>query len=202
MTKFNLTVSFDTREELIAYLNNMSNVTSDESREAPEVTEAPEPKDRAITDTPEDRQEVSDVDADGLPYDPEIHADPPSRTADGLWRAKRGFSEKAKDARAKFKAAGGAIAAEADAVTEDSPAMPGAEETRTMPGVDAVESKPVPPISLGELAARTNELMQAGKLSIDRLRGLYSELGVTTPQVFETNETMRRSMWDALAEIA
>lgn len=129
---------------------------------------------------------TADVDADGLPYDAEIHADPKSFTSGGHWRSKRGKSKEADARRAEFKAAGGALT---------TPSMPTVAIV-TMPGMPTAETR-AEPISYDMLITKAMGMMERGKVTADRMIAMYGELGVD-PNTFGTNESARAVMFKAL----
>lgn len=192
MTKIHLTYEFDNEDELRAHL-------TDETRAAPVETAAPAPA-PAEDATPEPTR--ADVDSDGMPYDAEIHSDPPQFTSDGNWRAKRGKADEAKAARAAFKAGGGDV--EAPDVS-DAPAMP--TTGGGMPGAKASLPADAPePVSLDRLIGAINDLISRGAVDEDTLSDLYAKhSGVSAAEsfgVFQTNETARANLLAALDDIA
>lgn len=79
-----------------------------------------------------------ELDADGLPYDKRIHANPPSKKKDGKWRGKRGLDDATRQAvtaelRAALAAPAPAPAAPAPMFEESAPGVPLPPE----PAVDA-----------------------------------------------------------------
>lgn len=183
MPKYKLEIEFDTEDDLRAYLGG-------ETRAA-EPAREPEAHSPSVAQTEtkaDDGDEITDdVDADGLPYDPEIHADPKSFTAKGTWRSKRGKSKEADEARAAFKAAGGA-----EAAPETTPAMPG------MPG--AAKAAPAP-VSFDQMLDKTLGMMQRGKIDADGVTALYAKLGIPDPSALETNESYRAALFAELCAI-
>ena len=131
-----------------------------------------------------------------MPYDDAIHADPPTTTADGLWRAKRGKADEAKTARAAFKASGGDVEPPAAAPAEASFAMPG---TTPLPA-DAPE-----PISLDRVIEKINGMLTRQSVDQAALAPMYAEHSGTSAEasfgVFQTNETARANLFAALCDI-
>ena len=150
-------------------------------------------------------------DAQGMPYDPELHTTTKTLNADGTWKALRGKAEEAKAARAEFLARGGADAA-ASGAPDPAPAaapavavMPGTEAAPApapaaggMPGMPGVEAREV---SMDELVQKTTELMTSGVLSKDALRGHYQEIGLTSPDQFASDPALRLRMINILESI-
>ena len=188
MPKIELKYVFYDLEDLQRYMDGFetkaavvtAETGTDDRAAAPTTPAAAEP---AITDN---------VDKDGLPYDPEIHATPKSQTADGLWRAKRGKSEEANAARAAFKAGGGAVVAP---VVAAAPVMPG------MPGAAPVAARAPEPISYDKLIDKTVGMMQREKIDTDGVMKLYGEVGIIDPASLETNESQRAALFGKLCEI-
>ena len=208
--KITLTYEFDNMADFQAYMDGIgteraAEITTDPiGNDSPlrrhTVAEVPDTKAAAeLPDTKAAAAELPDtkaaaaepeitatVDSDGLPYDPEIHATPKSFTADGQWRSKRGKSKEAIDARAAFKASGGAV------VSEAAPPV-----TRTMPMPAAAPA----PVTYDALYNKTVSMMDRGVIDYDGVVALYAKVGLTDPSVLETNETMRAELFKALTEI-
>ena len=156
--KLELTYTFDSEEELRAHL----------AEPAAPATSA-EPAAPAASDTRDDNYpSKDDVDADGMPYDPDVHADPAQFTKDGKWRAQRGKAEEAKKARADFLAGGGNVTPPADIPSEPPVAAP------AMPGVPPVAA-PAMPVTMEMVAERATEVLQAGKIEQDAIANFYAE---------------------------
>lgn len=137
------------------------------------------------------------LDADGMPYDAAVHADPPSFTADNRWRAKRGKAEEAKAAREAFLARGANVEPPADlppmplAASTAVPGLPG------MPGMDALPPSAPEPVTVERLYEVISETMKASP-TFD-VRGFYAEFTGQTDQtaimqIINTNETVRAQM--------
>lgn len=198
MTEIILTLKFNSLEELVAYIDGTSPAPAAEAKAAlidaatvmvnPETGEVTTgTRDADPAPTPEI---TSNTDADGLPYDPEIHATPKSQTAEGLWRSKRGKSKEADAARAAFKAAGGVM----------TPAvMPTAAPI--MPGMPIARAATPEPITMEKLIDKTTGMITRGKVTSDDVVRLYGEIGLTDPGALETNESMRAALYANLAEI-
>lgn len=184
MPKIELKYLFETEDELRAFIGTDA---EPEVRSAPSPTATLEP---ASIGAPAEPEITADVDGDGLPYNADYHATPKSMTADGLWRAKRGQSDKALAARAAFKAAGGAVAAPA------ATAMPGMPGAAAMPAARAPE-----PISYDKLIDKTVGMMQRAKIDETGVLKLYGEVGIIDPASLETNESQRAALFGKLCEI-
>ncbi len=184
MPKIELKYLFDDEAALRAFIgadaDGQPTVATEESRTAADAT----------TQVVAEPEITADVDGDGLPYNADYHATPKSMTADGLWRAKRGQSDKALAARAAFKAAGGAVAAPA------ATAMPGMPGAAAMPVARAPE-----PISYDKLIDKTVGMMQRAKIDETGVLKLYGEVGIIDPASLETNESQRAALFGKLCEI-
>lgn len=206
--KLQLTYHFENEEELRAHLGGETRISAPVTAPvaaapvapvAPEAVAAPvEPIRTADEPEPAGMQSASDLDGDGMPYDAAVHADPPSFTADGLWRAKRGKAEEAKSARAAFKAKGGAVVAP---VMPAMPGMPTLPMASTALPADAPE-----PVTLDQVIGKITGMIGRGLLSDQTLAGLYAKhSGVADPSasfgVFNTNESARASLFNELCEI-
>lgn len=191
--KLQLTYHFEDEAELRAHLGG-------EIRAAQPQTRAEVPTDN------ETSVSVDALDGDQMPYDESVHADPPSFTADGLWRAKRGKGEEAKAARAAFKARGGNVEAPADLPTEVAPAMalPGMPGMPTMNAALPVDAPQ--PISLDRVIEKISGMISRGCITEQTLVALYqAHSGVADPAksfiVFDTNETARAKLFAELCLI-
>ncbi|MDK3075163.1 hypothetical protein QO034_18910 [Sedimentitalea sp. JM2-8] len=192
MPKYKLEIEFDTEDDLRAYLGGETRAAAPAPAEPAREPEAHSPSVAQTKADDGDSDEITDdVDADGLPYDPEIHADPKSFTAKGTWRSKRGKSKEADEARAAFKAAGGAEAAP-ETTPAATPAMPG------MPG--AAKAAPAP-VSFDQMLDKTLGMMQRGKIDADGVTALYAKLGIPDPSALETNESYRAALFAELCAI-
>lgn len=214
--KVQLTYYFDNDSEVRAHLDRgaaLAPVAAPESLHAEmgqEIRAAqPETQQleaRAAEAEPETAVSADALDGDQMPYDAAVHSDPPSFTADGLWRAKRGKGEEAKAARAAFKARGGAVAAPADLPTEAAPAMtlpgmPGMPSVKAALPVDAPE-----PIGLDRVIEKISGMITRGQITEQTLAGLYvKHSGAADPaasfNVFNTNETARANLFGDLCQI-
>lgn len=197
------TFYFDTPEELAEFLaqvttegdSDVAETEGDRAHLADAATRAvvAEP---VITDT---------ADKDGMPYNDAYHATPKSQTADGLWRAKRGKSTEANNARAAFKAAGGAVTAPVVAAAVAMPVVAAAAAAPVgmpgMPGMPAAAARAPEPISYDKLIDKTVGMMQRAKIDSDGVMRLYGAIGLVDPAVLETNESMRAALYSKLAEI-
>ena len=176
--KLSLTYEFDSETEMRAHLS------ASEKTDAPAPAPAPTASEKTDAPAPAPTE-----DADGMPYDAAVHADPPGFTKEGLWRSKRGFADEAKAARAAFKAGGG------DVTPPVVPAMPGQE----------VSEETVPPVSLQTLLDRINEMLSSGAISEDALGEMYTRAsGVSAAEsfaVFQTNESARAALYAELEAI-
>lgn len=148
----------------------------------------------AAPSEPEPALTRDDTDGDGMPYNADFHADPPSVTADGLWRAKRGKADEAKAARAAFKAGGG------DITPPQAPA-----ETLTMPGAATLPDDAPEPVELGRVIEKITGMIKRQSITEGDLAPMYAaHSGVAAEQsfgVFQTNETARANLFSALCEI-
>jgi hypothetical protein len=192
--KLQLTYHFDDETELRAHL-------ATDTRAPVEPVAAPvEP----VAAPVEERTEVgSETDADGLPYDADVHSDPPAFTSDGLWRAKRGKADEAKKVRADFKAAGGDI---------EPPVMPAAPAAivPSMPGMPSAAGVQLPadapePVTMEKVIEKITGMMTRGVLDEATLKGMYQKhSGVVDPTasygVFNTNESARANLFNDLCE--
>ena len=190
MPKIELKYLFDDEAALRAFIGGSETEVTAEAEEARTAADA-------TTQVVAEPEITADVDGDGLPYNADYHATPKSMTADGLWRAKRGQSDKATAARAAFKAAGGAVAAPVVAATAATamPGMPGAAAA-AMPAARAPE-----PISYDKLIDKTVGMMQRAKIDETGVLKLYGEVGIIDPASLETNESQRAALFGKLCEI-
>ena len=192
MPKHHLTLEFDTETDLRAYLDaRASNTTTTVA--APVV--APEPEDEPGTGV--DR---SALDNDGMPYDESIHADPPSLTAKGEWRAKRGKTDEAKAAKSAFLAKGGNVEPPAD-LPPAPPVVPGVPvASPAIPGMDALPPSAPEPVTTEKLFEAITDVMTRGKIDGAAMQAVYQEYAGTIDGgqllgVLNTNETVRANIY-------
>lgn len=205
MTKISLIYEFNDETELRAHLDGNTRAVP---AATPTATVAvavvtPEP---VITAEPADIvRNASDVDGDGMPYDAAVHADPPSTTKDGLWRAKRGYSEQANAARAAFKARGGNVQPPADLLPPPgpvvaAPAAPALPPVVAAPAAHALPPSMPEPVDIQRLYEAITAGLKQGKIDS---RALYVEFCKTdnpaeVGALLNTDETMRRAMFDRI----
>lgn len=207
--KLQLTYQFDSEDELRAHLGGeIRTVAETPATAAPIAAPVAEARTAVPAVEPETETAVSAdaLDGDGMPYDAAVHSDPPSFTADGLWRAKRGKGEEAKAARAAFKARGGNVAAPVDLPTAAAPAltlpgMPGMPTAAVALPADAPE-----PIGLDRVIEKISGMMTRNRITEQTLAGLYQKhSGVADPaasfHVFNTNESARANLFGDLCQI-
>lgn len=194
MAKITVTYEFDNEDELRAHFGADAVVRaapvatpSTPTPPAPEPAPEPEPEPVPVAAEPEVTDEV---DADGMPWDPEFHATPKSFVGKGLWRAKRGKKDEADAERAKFKAAGGAVTAP---VVEEAPVA-----TATMPAPAVMPSVSSEPVSMDEVAQKTHDLMEAKVLSMEQYTDTLTLVGASSADDLTTNETMRAAYYDKI----
>lgn len=176
--KIQLTYTFDNDADLRAHL------AAGDTRAAEQAGALARLAGSTAGDEPGIAADRSAVDGDGMPYDAAVHSDPPSFTTKGLWKSQRGKATEADAARAAFKARGGNVAvpvtAPAAVVTAPAAAMPG------MPVLPVAAA----PVSMDQVIAAAGAA-QARGVSVERISGVYSVIGLTDVAQFDTNETMR-----------
>lgn len=191
MPTINLTYVFDSEEELRAHLAGVTRAAPAEPAREPEA-HSPSVAQEATKADDGDDEITDEVDSDGLPYDPEIHADPKSFTSSGTWRSKRGKSKEAQEARAAFKAAGGA---------EEPPVVEHVAAPAGMPGMPAAAKAAPAPVTFDKLIDKTLGMMERGKIDEPGVTGLYAKIGLADPSTLETNESMRAALYAELTAI-
>lgn len=201
--KLQLTYHFENEEELRAHLGGETRtaIVAPEPVVAPVASVAVAPTLPATTTAElEDTgaRSASELDGDGMPYDVAVHSDPPSFTADGLWRSKRGKAEEAKAARAAFKAKGGAV------VAPSIPSMPGMPSLPAAP--TALPADAPEPITLDRVIEKIQGMITRQQLDDRTLATLYAtHSGAADPSasfaIFNTNESARASLFSALCDI-
>lgn len=204
--KVQLTYYFDNEEEVRTHLTGKERAAAPAPTHVSAQPETAQLEARAAEPETEDAVSADAVDGDGMPYDAAVHSDPPSFTADGLWRSKRGKGDEAKAARAAFKARGGNVAAPTDLPTEPAPAlampgMPGMPSAKSALPVDAPE-----PIGLDRVIEKISGMITRGQINEQTLAGLYvKHSGANDPAasfaVFNTNETARANLFGDLCQI-
>lgn len=197
MTKISLVYNFESEEELRAHLAVETRVAAPTQPVAVEVKAAAPvavETDAEPDEAPDTEVSRDSVDDDGMPYNADFHSDPPTMTAKGLWRAKRGKTAEADAARAAFKAGGGNV--EAPVITT-VPAM-------TLPGMTTDLPAPAPaPVSITKLAEKIGGMMRRGVIDAPTVSGMYTSVtkasdAAAAMQVFNTNETARAALYSQL----
>jgi hypothetical protein len=174
-----ITIKIDDPEEAIRVLSTMTTRGSSPTSTVAEPTAEPTGE-ATITGT-----EVPEVDANGMPWDPDIHAATKSKKADGTWVARRGKSEEAAAALAAFKAGGAGVEPPADvppAAEEPTAApvtgMPNASApVAGMPTATAPADMP-PPVTNEQMIENVTRLMSSGKLSQEDYAEILTRHGV------------------------
>jgi len=191
MPKFHVTMEFNSEEEMIRHFSGKA-----ETR----VTES--------TDDATEQTNDSDVDSDGMPYDPDIHTETKAVNADGTWKARRGKADEAKAAREAFKAAGAGVTPPAAVVeTTVAPAMPGSAPApaATRPGMPGAAPAPAP-VSFDRVFSKLTGMFEAGKIDSPTALQFYEKSAGTSDaaaaaNIYQTNETARASLFKLLCEI-
>jgi len=103
-------------------------------------------------------QPAADVDDDGMPYDPEIHASTKTKTQDGKWKSRPGKADEAKAAREAFLSAGGNVTPPTnlpDTPVAEAAAAPAPQETPAAgaPGATAGDVVQMPGVAPAAPAA-------------------------------------------------
>lgn len=135
-----------------------------------------------------------EVDADGLPWDPRIHASSDKggkpKNADGRWRQKRGLNDAALKKRVEDELRQAMNAPAAAAIAPPSPAssagvpLPPPAAAPTAPS--APPTPPAPPAApaadtFATLMARLGPPMAQGKITMEAVCGLLAPFGLTAP---------------------
>jgi len=147
---------------------------------------------------------VSDLDADGLPWDERIHSSGKSRTAKGVWTKRKGvdnatYASVSVELRNRVAGTAGATpvvpAAPAAPVPEvpAAPTLPVPAAPAAVPSVPAAPAAPtpanVPGVPIDILAI--NQAVQAGRIAIEELNGVLQAFGASSISDLFTNETAR-----------
>lgn len=198
--KVHLTYEFDSEDELRSHLGETATpaTTVNVTATAPATPATPTPAASGAPATG-DEPTRSSLDGDGMPYSDEIHADPPSFTADGRWRAKRGKADEAKQARADFLAKGGNVTPPAELPATPPAAAAPAAAPSAPTAAPALPASAPEPVTIESLYGRIGDLLNAAKLDKDSLGALYQKhAGAADPDtvhaVLSTNETVRAAM--------
>ena len=151
-----------------------------------------------ISDSPEDRVDPNDiptVDCHGMEWNSEIHAETKALNNDGSWKVRRG---KAAEAKAAIEAFEKQQVQETRAATEEpaSAGMPGVG----MPSMPSPEPEiPEPVIEFQQLVERFTGMMESG--AIKDWSVAYAKAGVANADDLETNESLRRVLWNILDDV-
>lgn len=201
-----LTYEFKSEEEMQDWLSKR-NADPAKTEETPTPTPTPTPAAKSDDDDPT----RDDVDADGMPYNESYHSDPPAFTSKGLWRAKRGCTDEANEARAKFKASGGNVADPDDVADRSAPETPPAPAAAAPGAAPAAAPEARAPVTIDQLFAKITEMLEAEAISREQLFEWYrtttgltasdSEIAAAAGPVFQVNETARADLMDILEAV-
>lgn len=136
------------------------------------------------------------VDADGVPWDAEIHSSNKQMTDKGVWRRKRGVHDTTYatvTARLKAQAGVNAVTAAAPGALPTPAAMPMPQAMPAALPTPAIASQPTPGASpFGEFMAKYSAAVNAGKVTQAELMSFINSMGVpdlptlnTRPDVIE-----------------
>ncbi len=187
MPNYTITIECQTAEEARAQLDLLSRNDSSE----PVKSDPPSEVVVKTGDVP--------VDAEGMPFDPNLHSGRDKTNSDGTWRAMRGKKQEEQEARAAFKAQGGNI--KSPVVTTPpptAPVVPGAPVVPTVP-----EPEPVRDYNITELTTKCQTLIDEGRINGPDITSLYLEVtGAQTPaeafDKFNVDQNMRNEMMERL----
>ena len=157
----------------------------------PEVVKAeaaPEPK----TDTPpeEDPKIGVELDKNGTPWIEAVHAGTKKKTADGVWKKRRGVDDDvlaAAEAEARAKLAG-----TPDPVIPDD--EPAAVEQPDLPGTAPVNEPEGEEISLDMLGEIYTKAVEVGAVTPEEILAIYKNAGCDDPTDITTNALARRKV--------
>jgi len=194
MPKFHVTMEFNSEEEMIRHFSGKAETRATET-----------------ADDPVEQTNDSDVDSDGMPYDPDLHTETKAVNADGTWKARRGKADEAKAAREAFKAAGADVTPPATVVettiAPTAPAMPGSaiKPAATMPWGAGAAPAPAP-VSFDRVFSKLTGMFEAGKIDSPTALRFYEKSAGTldaaeAANIYQTNETARASLFKLLCEI-
>jgi hypothetical protein len=162
------------------------------------------------------------VDAEGMAYNRDYHAFPPSKTANGNWRSARGKTAVADAARAAFKAAGGAVQPPADILADPAPAPvtvvadPAPAPAAPVDAPSAPAAAPAAPVARAELPVdlpppvtpeQVFEMLTTalGRGNFDIAAFYQKHCGTTdntaVSQRVLVDESVRRAMFDELSAV-
>ena len=121
-----------------------------------------------------------ELDANGTPWNAEVHAGSKTKTAKGVWKAKRGVDK--------------TVVAQVEA--QDRARIAGTPQpvVVTDPIVEP-EEMPQPTVTMEALVTKWNEGVAAGVVTNEAAIATYNGLGVQ-PQELANNETARRTVYD------
>lgn len=193
MSKFTLTVQGDTIAEIMSALAASLMAAS---VHAPGMLPASDDDDNGPVNTA-----APAVDADGVPWNDQIHSSNKQMTDKGVWRRKRGIADNTYNtvtAQLKAQAGVNAVTAAAPAPAPTMPAMPPGMPTPTpqmpaMPTMPQAAPAPTPGATpFGEFMAKYSAAVSAGKVTQAELTSFINSMGVpdlptlnTRPDVIE-----------------
>lgn len=181
-----ITITGDTIEECIERARAYNSPIAKAVTTAVAATTEKSPSEKPVKESRDEEQDVSPaVDADGFPYNSELHTSTRAVTKDGLWKAARGKAVEEKQARQEWKSAGGNIEApvidqeqdeqdEQPAIEQErdqsSPELPGEDDSPELPGEDQSEARSV---TIQELHGKLIKVMS--DIGKDELLDVYEQ---------------------------
>lgn len=157
------------------------------------------PENRVDPNNPDDSGEV---DSNGMPWNPEIHASTRTKNADGTWKVQRGKADEAKAAVEAFKAQQAPSEVESQPEPEHNETPAPAPQMMDMPGATMPAPSPeipAPVITYEQIVERFTKLMEAGKITDYQV--IYNAAGVVNPADLQTNESLRAALWAELDKV-
>lgn len=160
-----------------------------------------------ISDDDENDGPTAATDKNGVAWSEKYHSNPPKQNADKTWRRRKNLSDSDKLAADAYEAAAPAPVAE-PVVASVAPGVPAAPLGIPgipvgIPGLPQPAAVVVPPpISYDQLLARFGELHAANPDILTHVQTvIYPQVGLTDVNALNTDETMRRKLFDALASL-
>lgn len=163
----------------------------------------------------EDDGEAPETDKNGVAWSKDFHSNPAKLNADGTWRRRKNLSAEDKAAADAYEAAKPVApvepvavpAVEPVAVPAPSVGLPGAAPAAPavgLPGFPAPVAAVAPaPIAIEDVIAKLNELHgKGGDPILSHVQTvIYPKIGLTDVNALNTDETMRRKLFDELSAL-
>lgn len=155
---------------------------------------------------------ANEIDALGVPYNPQLHSDTKSKNDKGAWRMKRGADKAAFKAWAEKHSRGGQAPATPQAAPQPAPQPPMTsdqinQQYAAPPTPPAAPSIPVPqqPVEVPDYATwhqRFTQVWNSGKLDAATFEQMNAQAGVPDANAYVSNDQARGMSYAFMGQLA